>query len=244
MNNTENSISRRSVIKILGVGTLGAITLFSGIKCSQTSKNELESATIVGVTTRKDNTTSADISLLGFGMMRLPIKDEFDKSSINEELASEMVDYAYKNGVNFFDTAWFYHQGKSEPFTGKTLSKYNRESYYLSTKMPIGVIDGVDPNGLVTATEPLDRAKEIFNLQLKRCNTDYIDFYMLHSLRSLEQFQNVFLGYKVLDFVAEQKKNGVIKRLGFSFHGANSEFPLILDAFPWDFVMIQINYFD
>jgi hypothetical protein len=98
----EKNISRRSAIKYLGIGTLGAVTIFSGVRCSKTN---LENAAIVGVVRKKDKVSDAQISLLGFGCMRFPLKDFDDKTSIDEEQALEMIDYAIKHGVNFFDTA-------------------------------------------------------------------------------------------------------------------------------------------
>jgi predicted aldo/keto reductase-like oxidoreductase len=110
--------------------------------------------------------------------------------------------------------------------------------------MPIRPLNDTDPNNLVTSEAPLDRAKEIFELQLKRCQVDYIDFYFLHSLRSAEQYKEVFADQKIMDYLLTEKEKGRIKRLGFSYHGANADFPLICDQYKWDFCMIQINYYD
>ena len=240
----KNDISRRSALKYLGIGAIGTATIFSGISCTKTDKDAIENGKIIGVTKKKDKVSDAQISLLGFGCMRFPLTDPDDRSSINEEQSSEMIDYAYKHGVNYFDTAWFYHNGKSEPFVGKALKKYPRESVYISTKMPISPLNGADPLGLIKSEGALNRAKEILDIQLKNLQTDYIDFYHLHSVNNLQQYQETFIDTKVLDYLLEQKEKGVIKRLGFSFHGPNEEFPKIVEQHNWDFCMIQVNYYD
>ncbi len=240
----DNNISRRSAIKYMGISAVGVATIFSGISCSKTDKDAIKDAKIVGVIKRKDKVSDAEISLLGFGCMRLPLKNTDDKTSINEENAMEMIDYAYKHGVNYFDTAWFYHGGASEPFVGKALKQYPRESIYIATKMPISPLTNDDPNGLVKSEGALNRAKEILALQLERLQTDYIDFYFLHAVNNFQQYQETFIDTKILDYLLEQKAKGVIKRIGFSFHGPNEEFPKIVEAHKWDFSMIQVNYYD
>ena len=247
MNNNKNEIneiSRRSALKYMGISVVGAATIFTGISCTKTDKDAIANGKIIGVVTKKDKVSDAQISLLGFGCMRLPLTDPDDRSSIDENQAIEMIDYAYKHGINYFDTAWFYHNGKSEPFVGKALKKYPRESVYISTKMPISPLLGNDPLGLVESEGALNRAKEILDIQLKNLQTDYIDFYHLHSVNNLQQFQETFIDTKVLDFLLEQKEKGIIKRLGFSFHGPNEEFPKIVEQHNWDFCMIQVNYYD
>lgn len=244
INNNNDNITRRSALKYMGISALGVATIFTGISCSKSDKDAIENAKFVGVIKKKDKVSDAEISLLGFGCMRLPLKDIDDKTSINEEEAMEMLDYAYKHGVNYFDTAWFYHGGASEPFVGKALKKYPRESIYIATKMPISPLTNDDPNGLVTSEGALHRAKEILTHQLKRLQTDYIDFYFLHSVNNIQQYEDNFIQTGVLDYLLEQKSKGIIKRIGFSFHGPNEEFPKIVEAFKWDFCMIQVNYYD
>ncbi|MDR0927400.1 MAG: aldo/keto reductase [Ignavibacteria bacterium] len=241
----DKKMSRRSALKYLGIGAVGVAAVYCGVKFTPLGeKADLEKSTLLSVIKRKDKVSDAQISLLGFGNMRLPILDENDKGSINEPLALDMIDYAYKNGVNYFDTAWFYHKGMSEPFVGKALKRYPRESFYLATKMPTPAILGTDPNGLVKSTDPLERTKEIFALQLQRCQVEYIDFFFLHSLRSLAQFTESYKDTGGLEYLISEKSNGRIKRLGFSFHGPAEEFPALADQYKWDFCMIQNNYYD
>lgn len=167
-----------------------------------------------------------DISLLGFGIMRMPEKDgkiDFDKSK-------EMIDEAYKNGVNYYDTAYVYHGGLSEVALGKALSEYPRESYMIADKMPPWSLNGEGD---------LER---IFNEQLERLGVDYIDFYLLHAL-GRDNF-NRTERYNSYDFMKKMQSEGKIRRIGFSFHDEPPVLEEILDKHDWDFVQIQFNYVD
>jgi len=233
----EETMDRRTALKIMGASLATAFTILG---CKQGSNNsiipitatsELQQSSSGKMTYRKDKILSQDISLLAFGCMRFPVLHE-GQPEINEEKALALIDYAYQHGVNYFDTAWGYHQGLSEPFVGKALKKYPRESLFIATKMPTWLIDNVD------------KAKEIFQAQLDKLQTDYIDFYHLHSLASLNQYLKVYENSGVYQYLMEEKKQGRIKRLGFSFHGHKNEFPKIADQHNWDFTMIQANYLD
>lgn len=171
------------------------------------------------------------LSLLGFGMMRLPtLEDE----SIDEEQTAEMLDYAIKNGVNYFDTAFPYHNGKSEIVTGKLLKKYPRDSYYLATKYP--------GHQIAESYNP----QETFELQLQKCGVDYFDFYLLHNIheKSVEVYMDPQWG--IVDYFVEEKKKGRIRNLGFSFHGNPETLEKFLDycGDKIDFCQIQLNYLD
>ena len=111
--------------------------------------------------------TNVSASLLGYGCMRFPTTED---GEIDEVKAEKLLDYAYSKGINYFDTAYYYHSGKSEPFLGKVMSKYDRSSFYFADKLPHWPV------------KTLDDAKRIFAKQLERLQTDYIDFYLLHSL--------------------------------------------------------------
>jgi len=168
-------------------------------------------------------------SLLGFGCMRFP-KIDPDKPDIDELLAEEMIDAAYKAGVNYFDTAYPYHQRLSEKFVGKVLKKYPRESFNLATKMPGWIVENVED------------AKRIFNEQLETLQVEYFDYYLCHALS-----RNGFEVYKkpgVMDFLYEMKALGKIKRLGFSFHDTPEVLEEIIYTYQWDFVQLQLNYLD
>ncbi len=170
------------------------------------------------------------ISKLGFGLMRLPKKEE-NSETINRDEAFRLIDLAMKSGVNYYDTAYFYHGGDSEQFVKEALSRYPRESFCLATKLPSGVIKDKEKN-----------TEEIFNGQLEKCGVDYFDFYLLHAVN--RDNMKVFEEDKSYEYLAEQKKHGKIKHLGFSYHGDLEFFLELLDKYKWDFVQLQINYYD
>lgn len=173
------------------------------------------------------------LSALGFGTMRLPTKDG-DSSKIDEEKTAEMVEYAIKSGVNYFDTAWGYHMGQSEPTMGRVLSKYKRDSFYLATKFP-----GYDVNNF-------GKTAEIFEKQLERCQVEYFDFYLIHNVCEANIEYYLDPQYKTVEYLLEQKKNGRIKHLGFSTHAQFCNFKRFLDAYGehMEFCQIQLNYLD
>ncbi|MDR3139598.1 MAG: aldo/keto reductase, partial [Treponema sp.] len=152
-------------------------------------------------------------------------------SRIDYDLAQKMIDRALKGGINYFDTAWPYHEGKSEIFAGDTLSKYPRDSYYLASKMPTW--DAVKTPGDM---------ERIFSEQLKKCRVDYFDFYLAHSFdpEHLERFRQ----FNMYDFLKKKKEAGLIRRLGFSFHSHPALLEEIVTGYDWDFAQIQLNYID
>jgi predicted aldo/keto reductase-like oxidoreductase len=168
-------------------------------------------------------------SLLGFGCMRFPTLYP-GKPDIDEELAQKMIDYAYANGVTYYDTAYPYHRGMSETFIGKALKKYPRQSFFLASKMP---------GWLIHSKEDAER---IFLEQLTKCQVEYFDFYLCHALGT-EAFQAYRLP-GVMDFLFRMKAEGKIRHLGFSFHDTPEVLVEIIHAFAWDFVQIQCNYLD
>jgi Predicted oxidoreductases of the aldo/keto reductase family len=170
-----------------------------------------------------------DISLLGFGMMRLP-KIEADKPDIEEQHALDMIDHAYQNGVTYYDTAWPYHSGLSEPFAARALSRYPRESFQLATKLPTWLIE---------SEADVDK---YFELQLERCGVEYFDFYLIHALSSDNWFR---VGkHNIYEKLLKRKEQGQIRNIGFSFHDDVPMLREIASAHPWDFAQIQLNYLD
>ena len=167
------------------------------------------------------------VSLLGYGCMRFPTDDA---GNIDEARAEALLLRAYEAGINYFDTAWPYHSGKSEPFVGKVMSKLPRDSFYLATKLPIWAIDS------------LDKAREIFDTQLEHLHSEYVDYYLLHALDEQKWEKCLKLG--IVDFLVEQKRLGRIRKLGFSFHAPYAVFKRIIDHRRWDFCQIQLNYMD
>lgn len=166
-------------------------------------------------------------SLLGFGCMRFPT---LENGEIDRELSVKMLDMAFERGVNYYDTAYPYHNGESELFLGEYLNGKERESYFLATKLPVWQIDCVED------------ARKMFETQLSRLQKDYIDFYLLHAM-DRERFEKMRdLG--VIDFCEELKAQGRIRFLGFSFHDDYEVFEEMINYKDWDFCQIQYNYMD
>ena len=175
-----------------------------------------------------------ELSAMGMGLMRLP-KIDNDDSKIDEEHAQKMVDYAYENGINYFDTAWGYHAGNSETFIGKALKKYPRDSFYLASKYP------------GYSLKNFGKTEEIFNKQLEKCQVDYFDFYLIHNIN--EQNIEHYLDdekYGTLSYICEQRDAGKIKHLGFSVHGTYETMKRFLKRYgsELEFCQIQLNYVD
>ncbi len=173
------------------------------------------------------------ISELGLGTMRLPVIDG-DDSKIDERLTDEMIEYAIKNGINYYDTAWGYHSGNSELVVGKCLKKYPRESFYLASKFP-----GYDLSNM-------GKTEEIFEKQLEKCQVEYFDFYMFHNVCEMNINEYLDPKYGTFDYLIEQKRNGRIKHLGFSGHGSYDVLKRFLDAYGeyMEFGQLQINWLD
>ncbi len=173
------------------------------------------------------NFCGEEISVFGFGAMRLPMKN----MKIDREKATELIKYAIDNGVNYIDTAWPYHGGESEKFLGDCiLSTELRNKVNIADKLPCFMINNKE------------KFNEYFNKQLDRLKVDYIDFYLLHSLNG--PIWDKMQSFDILDFVKKIKDEGKIRKIGFSFHGVYDDFKEIIDAYDWDFVQIQYNLLD
>lgn len=179
---------------------------------------------------RKFGNTGEEVSILGLGCMRFPLKNQDDPASIDEEQAAQMIHHAIDNGVNYIDTAWPYHEGESEPFVGKVLADGYRDKVYLATKLPCWEI---------SSRADMDR---IFQQQLDKLQTDHIDFYLVHSLN--HDHWNTVRKHGIFEFLEDIKRDGRAKHVGFSFHDELPLFKEIIDAYAWDFVQIQYNYLD
>ncbi|MFA5562468.1 MAG: aldo/keto reductase [Eubacteriales bacterium] len=175
----------------------------------------------------KRNCAGNDCSLLGFGCMRLPLTQE---RTIDLPRAEKMIDIAYASGINYFDTAYFYLNSQSEPFVGHAMKKYPRHTFHLATKLP--------PGQVKTKAD----AQRILEDQLKKLQTDYIDYYLLHALNA-DSWKRM-LEVDILPVLVDFKRQGLIRKIGFSFHDEYPVFESILTAFPWDFCQIQFNYMD
>ena len=173
------------------------------------------------------------LSALGMGAMRLPVVNG-DDASIDEAAAFAMVDEAMAKGVNYYDTAWGYHNGNSELVMGRALARYPREKFYLATKFP-----GYDLSNM-------PKVKEIFAKQLEKCQVKYFDFYLFHNVCEMNIDAYLDPQYGIYDYLLEQRKNGRIRHLGFSAHGDYDVMKRFLDAYGKDmeFCQIQLNYLD
>lgn len=172
-----------------------------------------------------------ELSLLGFGAMRLPLNED---GSIDEKQVFEMVKYAGEHGVNYYDTAYPYHQGNSELVMGRALKQFPRESYCLATKYP--------GHQISSSYNPA----EIFEIQLKKCDVEYFDYYLLHNVyeNSIQVYTDSKWG--IIDYFIKQKEMGRIKHLGFSCHGSTELLKEFLDGYgdKMEFCQIQLNYLD
>lgn len=240
-----NDMNRRSFLKKLGLGgAVSAAALYGcgGAEHIQYSPEGAETSEVPKgkMTYRSFPAIGEDKpSILGYGCMRWPTMPDPDggKDIINQVTVNRLVDYAIEHGVNFFDTAPVYVQGQSEKATGIALSRYPRESYYLSTKL----------SNMNNYT--FKASIDMYKRSLENLQTDYIDYYLLHNLGrgGIGMFEKRFLENGVLDYLLKEREKGKIRRLGWSFHGSKELFDHMLslhDKYHWDFVLLQINYLD
>ena len=196
------------------------------------------------MTYRTNPKTGDKVSLLGFGMMRLPSVDGRSAREGNEEIDQEMVnqlvDYAIAHGVNYFDTSPAYCRGMSEHATGIALSRHPRDTYFIATKL----------SNFSPASWPLEASKAMYHNSMKELQTDYLDYLLLHGIgmgNGMEEFEERYMKNGLLDYLMEERKSGRIRNLGFSYHGDIKVFDYLLsrhDEYKWDFVQIQLNYLD
>jgi len=236
------NINRRTFLKLFGAGSAATALTLAGCKNKQAEiaveeyKQQVEPP--VGKMTYRINPFTKDkVSLLGYGMMRLPGKadnpDEYDQEMINRQ-----VDYAIEHGVNYFDTSPVYCQGKSERCTGIALSRHKRSEYLVATKLSNFHPDSQTREGSIG----------MYRNSLKELQVDYLDYYLLHAIGGgMDEFNRRYVDNGLMDFLLEERKVGRIRNLGFSFHGYKEVFDEVLamhDKYHWDFVQIELNYLD
>lgn len=236
-----DGISRRKFIKAAGGGIALAAAAFYGCKPhngTSGGKHTPGNVPTDKMTFRTAPGSGDRVSLLGYGCMRWPMleKPASDGNVIDQEAVNELVDYAIAHGVNYFDTAPVYMQGYSEKSTGIALKRHPRNRFFLATKLSnFGAYDR-------------ESSMAMYRQSFKDLQTDYIDYYLLHAVGmgdGMETLKARYFDNGILEFLLEERRNGRIRNLGFSYHGEIGVFDYLLSLdIPWDFVQIQLNYAD
>ncbi len=242
MEGKDNKITRREALKGLFYAGMGLAVGGPVLQaCGGRGPSEAPAALPVTeapegskIDTRNWSKLGETVGMLGLGCMRFPTLDgkEAGDGNLDQEAVNEMIDYAIAHGINYFDTAPLY--GQSEEVTGRALSRHPRESYFIATKM----------SHMGGRRFSLEDGKRMFETSLERLRTDYIDFYLLHSVPTVAEFNGRYVENKLFEYILEQREKGRIRHLGFSYHGTNADLPQMLDLYDWDFVQIQANYVD
>ncbi len=229
MKENQHDMNRREFLRRLGLGMGSAVALMAMEPLNVLAQKEKGKGADNRMTYRVQHGSGEQISLLGFGMMRLPN---------NQEQVNELVDYAIEHGVNYFDTAPMYMGGQSEVLMGNALSRHPREKYFVATKM----------SNQNRRTWAFEESKSMYERSMEKLKVDYIDYYLLHSIGGgMDSLKGRFLDNGVLDFLLKEREAGRIKHLGFSYHGNVSDFDWLLDhqeQYHWDFCQIQMNFLD
>ena len=239
-NKSNKNINRRNFLKVVSGTALASAAVLPGCKNRQEAAHTATTEVPTDQMTYRTNPKTQDrVSLLGYGMMRLPSIPSPDgtSSTIDQEAVNELVDYAIAHGVNYFDTSPVYMQGGSEKATGIALKRYPRDKYFVATKL--SNFSNYTRENSITMYR-----KSFENLQV-----DTIDYYLLHSIGNggIETFRARYIENGMLDYLVEERKAGRIRNLGFSFHGTQAVFDEVLamhETVHWDFVQIQLNYVD
>ena len=229
-NDHKRNMSRRDFLRRVGMGAGSAMAMSVLGPLRALAQDGKQPSAQNRMTYRVQHGSGEQISLLGFGMMRLPD---------NQEEVNQLVDYAIEHGVNYFDTAPMYMGGRSEVLTGNALSRHPREKYYVATKM------SNQRNNLWDFKE----AQKMYYQSFQRLKVDHIDYYLLHSIGGggMETLNGRFFDNHLLEFLLKEREAGRIRHLGFSYHGDVRPFDYLLDhqeEYHWDFVQIQMNFLD
>ena len=230
MDQKKHDMSRREFLRRMGIGAGSAMALMALEPLNVLAQDKKGNKPVENrMTYRVQHGSGEQISLLGFGMMRLPN---------NQEEVDKLVDYAIEHGVNYFDTAPMYMGGQSEVLTGNSLSRYPRDKYFVATKM----------SNQNRRQWNIDAAKRMYEQSFERLKVDHIDYYLLHGIGGgMDSLKGRFLDNGLLDFLLKEREAGRIKHLGFSYHGDVRDFDWLLDhndEYHWDFVQIQMNFLD
>ena len=228
----KKDISRRQFLKFMGLGSAAAVAA-----CAGKNTNESEAIgepPVEKMTYRTNPKTGEQVSLLGYGMMRLPTLP--DSNEFDQEMINQQVDYAIEHGLNYFDTSPVYCRGLSERCTGIALNRHKREEYFVATKLSN------------FGNSSREGSMKMYEDSFKELQVDYIDYYLLHAIGgSMEEFKKRYVDNGMMEFLMQERDAGRIRNLGFSFHGRKEVFDEVLamnDQYHWDFVQIELNYLD
>ena len=229
-------MDRRQFLKTsaAGAAAVAAASATGNIVKAQTSQEDKPGEMLLRTNSRNGD----KVSLLGYGCMRWPmIKDPDGTQHIDQDTVNELVDYAYNHGVNYFDTAPTYLQGQSEKAAGIALSRYPRNTYFAATKL----------SNFNSRSER--ESKQMYHRSFENLRTDYIDYYLLHSIGSggYPVFKDRYEDNHMMEFLLKEREAGRIRNLGFSFHGSQDAFDTLIELdskYHWDFVQIEMNYLD
>lgn len=242
----ESNISRRSFLKRLGGGAVATSALLAACKGGASQPNSPAEPPAEGMTMRVNPNTGDRVSLLGYGMMRLPEVQgqklkEGQEPDFDQDMINRQVDYAIAHGVNYFDTSPAYCRGLSERCTGIALARHPRDTYYIATKL----------SNFAPDTWPAAASKKMFETSLRELQVDYVDYLLLHGvgMGGMDDLHRRYLDNGILDWLVEQKTAGRIRNLGFSYHGDVAVFDTLLQwhdegRYHWDFVQVELNYLD
>jgi len=228
--NNRQDMSRREFLRRMGMGAGSAVALMALEPLNMLAHGDDKPASADNrMTYRVQHGSGEQISLLGFGMMRLPN----DQDEVNQ-----LVDYAIEHGVNYYDTAPMYMGGQSEVLMGNALSRHARDKYFVATKM----------SNQNRRSWSFDDSKAMYERSMEKLKVDYIDYYLLHGIGGgMDSLKGRFLDNGILEFLLNERKEGRIKHLGFSYHGDVRDFDWLLDhqeEYQWDFCQIQMNFLD
>ncbi len=215
------TLSRRTFLKALGLGTAtAAAPAIVSCATGDDKKGPAQEPPIGKMTYRVNPKTKEKVSILGYGMMRLPATNgkpfgRDNDAQIDQEMVNKQIDYTIEHGVNYFDTSPAYSKGLSEHATGIALSRHARDKYFIATKL----------SNFAPETQTRAASIEMFQNSLKELQVDYIDYMLLHSIgggtgeEAMELFRQRYIYNGILDYLLEQREKGVIRNLGFSYHG-------------------------
>ena len=237
-------MDRRTFLK--GLAGASAIGVAAAVGCDNPNSKKAEGFAAgevpAGKMTYRPDTHGQQVSLLGFGMLRLPAEGggtgsnrDTNDAPLDQEQINRMVDYAIEHGVNYFDTSPVYCKGRSETVTGIALNRHPREKWLVATKL----------SNFRTWTR--EASLKMYHESFEKLQVEYIDYYLLHSFGAPGDFNKRFVENGMLDFLMEEREKGRIRNLGWSFHGVQEEFDMVVglhEKYHWDFAQIQMNYVD